>query len=132
MPSDAIRDVAHQIIGEVRSDPPLVTTADDAALFLRNTVSHFRTIISPSHLERLEQTDIYVVLKPICNAYANNVDGSIVIFDGLLKAAYLSDGNLAPHRQSAEAFQCGLGQVWNVGQRFPRHRFQCPVPISPL
>ena len=86
MPSNAVRDVAHQVIREVRSNPPLVTTADDAALFLRNTVSYFRTIISPSHLERLEQTDIYVVLKPICNAYANNVDGSIVIFDGLLKA----------------------------------------------
>lgn len=82
---DAIKDVAEKVIREIRTQPLVVATDEDAALSLRATVEQFRPIIHPEYFKQLEQTDLYVVPKPICNAYADSVEGSIVIFDGLLQ-----------------------------------------------
>jgi hypothetical protein len=82
---EIIKNSADRVIKEIEANSLGVMTDSDSARSLRATIEQFRPIIKPEQYSRLEQTEIYVVAKPFCNAVADP-NGSIIIFDSLLAA----------------------------------------------
>lgn len=82
-PNEAVRAVAEKIIQDVKEQELVVTTADETVLTLKKQIEFSRSLISADYWKTYENTNLFIIPEPLCNAYADVEENAIIIFDGL-------------------------------------------------